>query len=73
MPLESLKARILMFLDEATDAPEDGHDLQERLREHLMSLRGMGLPVPQDLADLEHALASELGQKSHGPKPPTHG
>lgn len=73
MPLESLKARIAMFLDEATDAPEDGHDLQERLREHLMGLRGLGLPVPQDLADLEAALAADLGRKDHGPKPPTHG
>jgi len=67
MPLESLKARIVMFLDEATDAPEDGHELQERLREQLMGLRALGLPVPQDLVDLEAALASELGHNQPGP------
>jgi hypothetical protein len=30
--------------------------LQERLREKLSELRSMGLPLPQDLVDLELAL-----------------
>lgn len=56
MAFEALKAQVYMILDEIAARPADRHILQEQLREKLSELRGMGLPVPQDLVELELAL-----------------
>lgn len=71
MSFESLKARIAMFMDEATSTPHDGHELLERLQEELAGLRGMGMPVPDDLAALEKSLAATMARRPAHPKPPT--
>lgn len=60
MPFENLKVRIRMLLEEATHQPEDLHELQETLREELAELRTSGLPLPQDLVDLEQELEKRL-------------
>lgn len=60
MPFEDLKTRIAMFLDIATHQPEDAHELQETLREELAELKASGLPLPQDLVDLERKLEEQL-------------
>lgn len=60
MPFEALKVRIRMLLEEATHQPEDLHELQETLREELAELRSSGLPLPQDLVDLELELEKRL-------------
>ena len=59
MAFESLKAAILVLLDEIEEAPEDMHVLQESLREKLSEMKSMGLPVPEDLASLEKALENQ--------------
>jgi hypothetical protein len=60
MALEEYKARIALLLDEMSERPEDRHELQERVREQLEGLKGMGMPLPQDLVDLERSLEEEL-------------
>lgn len=60
MPFESLIVRIRMLLEEATHQPEDLHELQETVREELAELRASGLPLPQDLVDLELELEKRL-------------
>lgn len=60
MALEEWKVRLRMMLEEATHQPEDLHELQEELREEIAKFRGQGLPVPQDIADLEKALEDRL-------------
>ena len=62
MALEALKIRLLMMLDEATHQPEDLHELQEDLREEIAGLRAQGLPVPEDIAQLEARLEATLNQ-----------
>lgn len=57
MALEALKATIYMLLEEATEQPEDLHQLQEQLREKLAEFRALGLPVPQDFVEAERDLA----------------
>ncbi|MBV1863055.1 MAG: hypothetical protein KUG74_01345 [Rhodobacteraceae bacterium] len=57
MALEALKATIFMLLEEATEQPEDLHQLQEQLREKLAEFRALGLPVPQDFVEAEKDLA----------------
>jgi len=56
MAFEALKIQAYMILDEIAARPADRHILQESLREKLSELRAMGLPLPQDLVDLELAL-----------------
>jgi len=74
MALETFKARIALLMDEITARPEDAHALQERLRETLAEMRGLGLPLPDDLVALEAALEDRLEQAAHprrsGHEPP---
>ena len=62
MAFEALKIRLLMMLDEATHQPEDLHELQEELREEIAGLKAQGLPVPEDIAQLEERLEAVLNQ-----------
>lgn len=57
MSLEALKASIYLLLEEATEQPEDLHQLQEQLREKLAEYRALGLPVPEDFVQAERDLA----------------
>lgn len=60
MAFEALKVRLLMMLDEATHQPEDMHELQEELREKIAEFQAQGLPVPEDISDLEKMLEDRL-------------
>lgn len=60
MPFESLKVRLSMLLEQMIHQPEDVHELQETLREELAELKASGLPLPQDLVDLEQKLEDQL-------------
>lgn len=60
MAFEALKIRLLMILDEATHQPEDLHELQEELREKIADLKAQGLPVPEDITQLEKRLEVTL-------------
>lgn len=63
MSFEDLKARIAMIMDAGTHQPEDLHEAQESLREHLAEMRAMGLPLPQDLVELEVQLEKLLNTR----------
>ena len=56
MAFEALKAGIALLLEEIEKRPEDRHVLQEELREKIAELRGLGLPVPDDILRLEEQL-----------------
>ena len=60
MALESFKAQISMLLEEMVNQPEDEHEIQEQLREKLREMRAMGLPLPDDLVELEKRLDDDL-------------
>lgn len=60
MALEQFRAQIAMIMDEIAAQTEDAHELQERLRETLAQMQALGLPLPEDLVDLEAALEEEL-------------
>ncbi len=66
MPFESLKARLSMLLEQMIHQPEDVHELQETLREELAELKASGLPLPQDLVDLEQQLEDQLNLPNKG-------
>jgi hypothetical protein len=56
MALEELKAQIGFLMQQMVDQPEDAHEVQERLREMLNEFRAMGMPLPDDLVELEKKL-----------------
>ena len=56
MALDQLKAQIAYLLTSLEDNPQDLHELHEQLRQKLAQFRAMGLPLPDDLVDLETKL-----------------
>ncbi|MBN9233456.1 MULTISPECIES: hypothetical protein [Phyllobacteriaceae] len=64
MALEEIQARISLLLQEMVNQPEDEHEVQEQLREKLSELRALGLPLPDDLVELEKQLDAGFVMKT---------
>jgi len=60
MAFEEFRVQIAMMMDEIAGNPTDAHELQERLREKLMEMQALGLPLPDDLVGLEEYLEGDL-------------
>jgi hypothetical protein len=56
MAFEDLQTRIALLFEQMTNQPEDAHQLEEQIREMLNEMRASGMPLPQDLVDLEAQL-----------------
>ena len=65
MAFERLKMQIMMMLDELENQPEDNWELHEQILENLNEMRAMGMPLPQDLVELEAKLSKELEQSNN--------
>ncbi len=63
MAFEDVTAEVGLLLTRMQNEPEDRHEIYEQLREKLNELRAYGMPVPQDLVDLEAALESEFAEE----------
>ena len=62
MTFDEIEAEISLLLTEMQNEPSDRHELHQRLREAISSMRAMGMPVPNDLIDLERALESAFNR-----------
>lgn len=62
MAFEDIKSEIYSLLDQMTNQPEDMHELAETLRERIAELRATGMPVPDDLQELEKKLEARYGR-----------
>jgi len=62
MAFDQLITEINMLLSEMETQPQDQWELHEVILEKLNELRALGLPVPQDLVQLEARLSRELKQ-----------
>jgi hypothetical protein len=60
MAFEDIKAQISLLLEQMVNQPEDKHEVQEQLRERLNELRAMGLPLPDDLLEMERQLEKDF-------------
>jgi hypothetical protein len=69
MAFEEIRTEIGLLFSQMTNQPEDAHELAEKIREMLSELKANGLPLPQDLVDLEAEL--EAGFASTVPDAPT--
>lgn len=60
MAFEEIKAEIASLLIRMNEQPHDAQELEVMLREKLNEFRALGMPLPQDLVDLEKALDQGL-------------
>ncbi len=60
MALEEIKAQISLLLGQINNQPEDIHELSELLHQKLSELRAEGLPLPQDLVELEQRMLKDF-------------
>ena len=60
MALEEIKAQISYLVSQINNQPEDIHELNELLHQKLSELRAEGLPLPQDLVELEQRLLKDF-------------
>jgi hypothetical protein len=63
MAFEDLQAEIASLLIRMNEQPEDIHEMELLLREKLNEFRALGLPLPQDLADLETMLDEKFAER----------
>ena len=69
MSFEDLKARFMLLFTEMENQPEDLHELHEMLHEKLNELRATGMPLPDDLVQLERRLEEEFERQAANPQP----
>ena len=60
MAFDQLMSEISMLLSEMENRPDDQWELHEQILEKLNELRALGLPLPEDLVQLEEKLSREL-------------
>ena len=60
MAFERLRAEISLLVSQMEYQPRDKHELYLQLREKLNELRATGMPLPDDLLELERTLEAEF-------------
>jgi len=60
MAFEDLQAEIGLLLTEMEGEQGDRREIYQRIRQMLDTMKAEGLPLPQDLVDLEEALEAEF-------------
>jgi hypothetical protein len=66
MAFDDVKAEIGLLLARMQNEPEDAHELYLQLMEKLNELKAYGLPIPDDLKNLEAALSEEFSDARKG-------
>jgi hypothetical protein len=62
MAFEAIKAEIRKLLEETIDEPQDLRELHLQLLEKLNQMRATGMPLPDDLVELERQLTANFDQ-----------
>ena len=60
MDQEEFEAALSLLIDEMEGDQGDRHEIFMRLHQTLETMRAEGLPVPDDLAKMEQALAADF-------------
>jgi len=66
MAFENVQAEIGILMTRMQNEPEDRHELYLQLMEKLNEMKAYGMPLPQDLVDLEKALEAEFAADKKG-------
>ncbi|HEX5957403.1 MAG TPA: hypothetical protein VFY92_01955 [Hyphomicrobiaceae bacterium] len=65
MAFENTKAEIALLMGALQDPPRDKHELYLEIIQKLNELRAYGMPLPDDLVELEHQLEREFAAEQH--------
>lgn len=63
MAFEDVQAEIGVLLTRMQNEPEDKHEIYLQLMERLNEIKAFGMPLPDDLKQLEEALEAEFSPK----------
>jgi hypothetical protein len=66
MAFENVQAEIGILMTRMQNEPQDRHELYLQLMEKLNEIKAFGMPLPQDLVDLEKALEDEFAAEQRG-------
>ncbi len=62
MAFDDIQTEIASLFSQMNEQPEDAHELALQIREMLNQLRATGMPLPQDLVELEAKLEADFGE-----------
>jgi hypothetical protein len=60
MAFEAIKTEIRALLEQSIEQPEDTHELHQQLIERLNEMKATGMPLPDDLVELERRLTASF-------------
>jgi hypothetical protein len=60
MAFEDKEAELGLLFTRMLDTPHDRHELYEQIRQKLNELKAYGMPLPEDLVQLERDLEAEF-------------
>ncbi len=60
MAFEDIQAEVGLLLTRMQNAPEDWHELYLQIMQKLNELKAYGMPLPEDLVQLEKRLEAEF-------------
>lgn len=60
MSFDQLKTDISFLLTSMQNEPEDAHEIYLQIKEKLDELKAFGMPLPEDLVNLERELEAEF-------------
>lgn len=63
MAFEDVKAELGILMTRMQNEPTDKHELYLMLMEKLNELKAYGMPLPQDLVEMEKALEAEFASE----------
>jgi hypothetical protein len=66
MAFDDLKAELGILMTQMQNQPEDRHELYLQLMEKLNEIKAFGMPLPQDLVEMERALEAEFAADKKG-------
>ena len=69
MAFENLRAQIDMLLEDAQDRPDSLYAIYQKVMQEINELRALGMPLPEDLVDLENALEEKFAGDAPEPGP----
>ena len=63
MAFEDIKAQIALLLADTHDRPEGLHAVYQKVMQEINEMRAFGMPLPQDLVELERALEERFSRE----------
>jgi hypothetical protein len=64
MAFEDIKAQIAMLLADTQEQPENLHAVYQKVMQEINEMKAFGMPLPEDLVELERALEERFSQES---------